>query len=87
VLTGSPPQLSFVASVAPQDTWDSLAASPLPHTKPGAHVLTQKTYVANQNNIYPKPAQEDITDSFFSSTLGSYCADGASPPSFHCHIA
>jgi hypothetical protein len=86
VLTSPPPQPSSAADVAPQDTQDLSAASPLPHTKPGARALTQKSYVANQNNICLKPAQEDITDSSFSSTPGSYRADGATHPLFHCHI-
>jgi hypothetical protein len=55
-LTSSPPQPSYVADAAPQDTWDPSATSPLPHTKPRAYALTQKTYVVNQNNIYPKLA-------------------------------
>jgi hypothetical protein len=86
VLTSSPPQPSSIADIAPHDTWDPLAASPLPHTKPGAHALTQKTYVGNQNNICPKPAQEDIADGFVSSTPGPYHAHHASHPQFHCRI-
>jgi hypothetical protein len=80
VLTCFPPQPSSAADVAPQDTQDPLAASPLPHTKPRAHVLTRKTYVANQNNICPKPSQEDITDGFVYSTLGPYRAHRAGRP-------
>jgi hypothetical protein len=72
VLTSSPPQPSSATDVAPQDTRDPSAASPLPHTKPRAHTLTQKTYVANQNNICPKPAQEDIADSSVSSMPEPY---------------
>jgi hypothetical protein len=87
VLTSSPPQPSFAADVAPQDTWDPLAASPLPHTKPKAHALTQKSYIANQNNICLKPPPEDVADGSFSNTPGSYHADDASHPTFHCHIA
>jgi hypothetical protein len=55
MLTSSPPQPSSVADVAPQDTRGPSAASPLPHTKPRAHALTRKSYVANQNNICPNP--------------------------------
>jgi hypothetical protein len=87
VLSSSPPQPLSAADVAPQDTWDPSAASPLPHTKPGAHALTRKTYVANQNNICPKPAQEDIADGSISSTPRPYRADHASCPPFHCCIA
>jgi hypothetical protein len=47
VLTSSPPQPSSTADVAHQGTRGPSAASPLPHTKPGAHVFTRKTYVAN----------------------------------------
>jgi hypothetical protein len=87
VLSSSPPQPLSAADVAPQDTRDPSAASPLPHTKPGAHALTRKTYVANQNNICPKPAQEDIADRSISSTPRPYRADHASCPPFHCCIA
>jgi hypothetical protein len=87
VLTSPPPQPSSAVDVAPQDTRDPSAASPLPHTKPGAHALTQKTYIANQNNIYPKPAQKDIADDSVSNTPGSYRAHRASHPWFHCCIA
>jgi hypothetical protein len=86
VLTSSPPQPSSAAAIAPQDTCDPSATSPLTHTKPRAHVLTQKSYIANQNNICPKPPQEDIVDDSFSSTPGPYRADGASHLTFHCHI-
>jgi hypothetical protein len=86
VLTPSPPQPSSVAEVAPHDTWDPSTVSPLPHTKLGAHVLTQKTYVANQNNICPKPAQEDITDDSVSNTSGPYRAHRISHPQFHCRV-
>jgi hypothetical protein len=87
MVTSSPPQPSSAGDVAPQDTWGTSAASPLPQTKPRAHALTQKLYVANQNNIYPKPPQEDIADSSFSSMPGPYCADSASHPMFHYCIA
>jgi hypothetical protein len=58
-----------------------------PHTKPRAHALTQKSYVANQNNICIKPPQEDIANGFFSSRSGRYCADGGCRPKFHYRIA
>jgi hypothetical protein len=82
-----PPKPSSVADVGPKDTWGPSAASPLPHTKPRAHALTRKSYVANQNNMCPKPPQEDIVDDSFSSTPGPYSADGASRPTFYGHIA
>jgi hypothetical protein len=84
MLTSPPPQPSSVADVAPQDTRDPSTASPLSHTKPRAHALTQKSYSANQNNICPKHPQEDIADDSFSSMLGLYHTDGASQPTFHC---
>jgi hypothetical protein len=87
VLTSYPPQLSSTADVASQDTRDPSIASPLPHTKPEAHAVTQNTYVANQNNICPNPAQEDIVDVSFSSTPGPYHANDVSRPPFHCCIA
>ena len=80
MLTSSPPQPSSATSVAPQDTWDPSATSPLPHTEPRAHALTRKSYIANQNNICPKPSQEDITDGFVYSTLGPYRAHLAGRP-------
>jgi hypothetical protein len=85
-LTSSPPQPSFVANVAPHDTRDPGAASPLPHSKPRVHTLTQKSNVANQNNICLKPPQEDIANGSFSSMPGSYRADAGSHPMFHCRI-
>jgi hypothetical protein len=63
MLTSSPHQPSSAADVVPQDTQDPSAASPLPHTKPEAHAMTQNTNVENQNNICLKPAQEDIVTS------------------------
>jgi hypothetical protein len=87
VLTSSPPQPSSAANVAPQDTCDPSTTSPLPHTKPRAHALIQKTYVANQNNFCPKLAQEDIANSSVFSMPGPYRANGASHPPFHCRIA
>jgi hypothetical protein len=83
VLTSSPPQPSSAADVAPQDTRDPSATSSLPHTKFGAHALTQKTYVANQNNICPKPTQEDIADGSVSNIPEPYRAHHASCPKFH----
>jgi hypothetical protein len=80
VLTSSPPQPSSTANVAPQDKRGASVASPLPHTKPGAHALTRKTYIANQNNTCPKPAQEDIADGSISSMPEPY---RASHPKFH----
>jgi hypothetical protein len=59
------------------------ATSPLPHTKPGAHALTRKSYVANQDNICPNPTQEDIVDGSVSSTPESYRAHRANRPKFH----
>jgi hypothetical protein len=87
VLISSPPEPSSVVDIAPKDTWDSSATSLLSHTKPRAHALTQKSYVANQNNICPKPPSKDIVGGFFSNTPGLYRADGASRPMFHCRIA
>jgi hypothetical protein len=83
ILTSSPPQPSSVADVDPQDTQGPSVASPLPHTKPRAHALTRKTYVANQNNICLKSAQEDIADGSASSTPEPYRAHCASRPKFH----
>jgi hypothetical protein len=83
----SPPQPSSTADVAPHDTRDHWAASPLPHTKPVAHALTKKTYVTNQSEICPKPAQEDNADGSISSMLGPFHDDLASLPMFHCLIA
>jgi hypothetical protein len=87
VLTSSPPQPSSAADVALQDTPNPSAASPLPHTKAKAHALTRKSYIANQNNICPKPPREDIVNGSFSSRPGRYHADGGSCPTFHCRIA
>jgi hypothetical protein len=87
MLTSFPRQPSSTAVVAPQDTRDPSAASPLLHTKPEAHALTRKSYVANQNNICPKPAQEDIADGSFPSTPEPYHANSVSHPPFHCCIA
>jgi hypothetical protein len=69
-----------IVDVAPNDTWDPLVASPLPHTKPVAHALTQKTYLANQNKTCPKPAQEDIADDSISSMPTPYHDDHATHP-------
>jgi hypothetical protein len=86
MLTSSPPQPSYVVDVAPHDTRDPLAASPLPHTKPVPHALTQKTYIANKNKNCLKPTQEDIADGSVSSTPGPYRDDLASLLMFHCLI-
>jgi hypothetical protein len=59
------------------------ATSPLPHTKPGAYVLTRKSYVANQDNICPNPTQEDIVDGSVFSTSEPYRAHRANRPKFH----
>jgi hypothetical protein len=83
VLTSSPPQPSFVADVAPQDTRDPSATSLFPHTKFGAHALTRKTYIANQNNICPISVQEDIADGFVSGTPEPYHDHRASHPKIH----
>jgi hypothetical protein len=83
MLTSSPPQPSSTTDVAPQDTQDPSVDSPLPHTKPVAHVLTQKTYIVNQNEIYPKPAQENIAHGSVSSTLGPYRDDHSTLPILH----
>jgi hypothetical protein len=80
MLTSRPPQLSSIADVVSQDTQDLLVTSPLRHTKPVAHALTQKTCIANQNEICPKPALEDTGDSSISSTQGSYLHDHATHP-------
>jgi hypothetical protein len=69
VLTSFPPQPSSATDVVPQDTQDPSAASHLPQTKPRAHTLTQRNYVANQSNTCPKAAQEDIADDSVSITL------------------
>jgi hypothetical protein len=83
VLTSSPPQSSSAADVAPYDTQDPSAASPLPHTKLGTHALTRKIQIANHNNICPKPYQKDIADGSISNTPGPYRAYRASHPKFH----
>jgi hypothetical protein len=56
MLTSSPPQPFSIADVAPHDTRNPLVVSPLLHTKLVAHALTQKTYVANQNESHLKPS-------------------------------
>jgi hypothetical protein len=83
MLTSSAPQPSSTVDIVPYNTWDPLVASPLRHTKPTAHALTQKTYIANRNGTCPKPAQEDITDDFVSSTPRLYRDDLATLPTFH----
>jgi hypothetical protein len=54
VLTSFPPRPSSVADDAPQDTRDPSSGSPFSHTKLVAHILTQKSCVANQNKMCPK---------------------------------
>jgi hypothetical protein len=83
----SSPQSSSIVDIAPQDTQDPTAASPLSHTKPRAHALTRKSYVANQNNICPKPPKEDIANSSIACMARLYHADAGSHPMFHCRIA
>jgi hypothetical protein len=80
MLTSSPPRPSVVA---PQDTWDLLAALVLPDTKPVAHILTQKTSVANHNKMCPKVTQEDTVDGSVFSMPGSSRDDLASLPTYH----
>jgi hypothetical protein len=82
VLTSYSPRPSSAADVTPQDTRDPLVASPLSHTKPVAHVLTRKTYIANQNKICPKAAQEDTVDGSVSSTSGPSHNDVARLPMY-----
>jgi hypothetical protein len=67
MLTFSPPRPS---AAAPQDTWDPSAALALLDTNHAAHILTQKTCIANHNKICPKAAQEDTVDGSVSSTPG-----------------
>jgi hypothetical protein len=52
----------------------------MPHTNLVTHVLTRKTYLANQNETCPKPAQEDIVDDSISSTPTPYRDDHATHP-------
>jgi hypothetical protein len=66
VLTSFPP---LPCAAAPQHTRDRSAAVALPYTNPVAHILTQKTCLANHNKICAKVAQEDIIDGSVSSTL------------------
>jgi hypothetical protein len=80
MLTSPPPQPSFTADVAPHDTQDPLVASPMRHIKLVAHSLTQKTCIANLNEICPKPAQEDIVNGSVNSMPGLYCDDRATLP-------
>jgi hypothetical protein len=65
VLTFSLPRPSVAA---PQDTWDPSTTSALPDTNHVAHILTQKTCIANHNKICPKVVQEDTVDDSVSST-------------------
>jgi hypothetical protein len=86
MLTSSPPQPSATVDIAPHDIRDPSVASPLRHTKPVAHALTQKTYIANQNEICSKPTQEDIADGSISSTPGPYFDNHATLPTFHSQL-
>jgi hypothetical protein len=83
MLTSSPPQPSSADDVAHQDTRDPSVASPLRHTKPIAHALTQNTYGANQNEVCHKSAQEDIVDGSVFNMLGLYHDDHSTLPILH----
>jgi hypothetical protein len=83
VLTSFPPQPCVTA---PQYKWDRSAAAALPYTNLIAHILTQKTCVANHNIICPKAAQEDTIDDYVSSTPGPSQYDLASLPTYHRRI-
>jgi hypothetical protein len=87
MLTFSPPQPASAIDVAPHDTRDHVATSSMPHTKPVAHALTQKTYIANQNKMCSKPSQKDTPDSIVSSTPEPFHDDLTSLPTFHFLIA
>jgi hypothetical protein len=80
VLTISPPRPSVAA---PQDTWVPSTALALPETNPVAHILTQKTCIANHNKICPKARQEDIIDGSISGTPGLSRDDLVSLPLYH----
>jgi hypothetical protein len=80
VLTSFPPQS---CAAAPQHTRDHSAVAALPYTNLIAHILTQKTCVANHNKICPKAAQEDIIDGSVSSTPGPSQYDPASLLMYH----
>jgi hypothetical protein len=80
MLTSFPPQL---CTAAPQHTWDHLAVAALPYTNPVAHILTQKTCIANHNKICPKATQEDTVDGSISSTPGPSQYDPTSHPTYH----
>jgi hypothetical protein len=82
MLTSSPPRPSVTADIAPQDTRDPSTTSTMVDTKPVAHVLTRKTYIANQNKMCLKAAQEDTVDGSVSSMLGLSRDDIASLPTY-----
>jgi hypothetical protein len=81
MLTSFPPQ---PCNAAPQHTQDHSAAATLPYTNPVAHILTQKTCVANHNKICPKATQEDTADGSVSSMPGPSQYDPASLPTYRC---
>jgi hypothetical protein len=81
VLTSFPPQ---PCATAPQHTRDHSAIAVLPYSNPVAHILTQKTCVANHNKICSKAAQEDTVDGSGSSTPGPSQYDPARPPRYRC---
>jgi hypothetical protein len=58
MLTFSPPQPSDVADIAPHGTRDPLTTSPLPHTKPIAHDLTQKTCITKKMKFVRNPLRK-----------------------------
>jgi hypothetical protein len=64
VVTSFPPQSCAAAS---QRTQDHSATTVLPYTNRVAHILTQKTYIANHNKICHKTTQKDIVDGSISS--------------------
>jgi hypothetical protein len=74
---------SSATDVAHQDTRDPSVASPLRHTKPVAHALTQNTYGANQNEVCHKSAQENIVDDSIFNMLWLYHDDHSTLPILH----
>jgi hypothetical protein len=83
MLVTFPPQPCVAA---PQHTWDRSAVVALPYTNPVAHILTQKTCVANHNKICPKAAQEDTIDGSISSTPWPSQYDYACLPTYHRRV-
>jgi hypothetical protein len=83
VLTSFPPQPCVIA---PQYKRDHSAAAALPYTNLIAHILTEKTCVANHNIICPKTTQEDTIDDSVSSTPGPSQYDPASLSTYHHRI-